>query len=170
MHQAQQDLLVLEAQSGNKKAFECLVIFFHPQLVNFAGSLSGNHALAKDAVQDVWISITKKLNKLEDPRAFKSWLFRALRWRVLDLIKAKAYQFQAIEDSNLYVDLDESTIEQQQLRKMIDTLPARDRSVIYLFYLVELPLVEIALVLEVPLGTVKSRLNRARASLQQQMN
>jgi RNA polymerase sigma-70 factor (ECF subfamily) len=169
MHQVQQDLLVLEAQSGNKKAFECLIIFFHPQLINFACSLSGNHELAKDAVQDVWISISKKLSKLKDPRAFKSWIFRALRWRVLDLIKAKSYHFQPIENTNFSVELDESVIEKQQLRKMIEKLPDRDRSVIYLFYLVELPLAEIAQVMEIPLGTVKSRLNRSRASLQQQL-
>ena len=169
MHQAQQDLLVLEAQSGNKKAFECLVIFFHPQLINFACNLSGNDALAKDAVQDVWISISKKLSKLEDPRAFKSWIFRALRWRVLDLIKAKAYQFQPIENANLSIELDESAIARKQLRKMIEKLPDRDRSVIYLFYLAELSLAEIAQVMEIPLGTVKSRLNRSRATLQQQL-
>jgi RNA polymerase sigma factor (sigma-70 family) len=168
MHQAQQDLLVLEAQNGNKKAFECLVAIFNPQLVKFASNLSGNHALAEDAVQDVWISISKKLSKLEDPRAFKSWIFRALRWRVLDLIKAKSYQFETIKESNLSVELDESEIERQQLRKMIDKLPDRDRSVIYLFYLAEMPLAEISLVLEIPVGTVKSRLNRARASLLQQ--
>jgi len=169
MQQAQQDLLVIEAQCGNKKALECLVIFFHPKLINFACNLSGNHALAKDAVQDVWINMSKKLNQLEDPRAFKSWIFRALRWRVLDLIKAKAYQFQPIENINLYVELDESEVERQQLRKMIEKLPDHDRSVIYLYYLVELPLTEISLVLEVPVGTVKSRLNRSRASLQQQL-
>mgnify|MGYP001952720172 FL=1 len=146
-----------------------MFIFFHPQLINFACNLSGNDALAKDAVQDVWISISKKLSKLEDPRAFKSWIFRALRWRVLDLIKAKAYQFQPIENANLSIELDESAIARKQLRKMIEKLPDRDRSVIYLFYLAELSLAEIAQVMEIPLGTVKSRLNRSRASLQQQL-
>ena len=120
-------------------------------------------------MQDVWISISKKLSKLEDPRAFKSWIFRALRWRVLDLIKAKAYQFQPIENANLSIELDESAIARKQLRKMIEKLPDRDRSVIYLFYLAELSLAEIAQVMEIPLGTVKSRLNRSRASLQQQL-
>lgn len=169
MHQAQQELLVFEAQDGNEKAFECLVIFFHPQLLNFAYNLSGNHALAKDAVQDVWISISKKLNKLEDPRAFKSWFFRALRWRVLDLLKAKSYQYESIEKADLKIDLDESEVERLQLRKMIAKLSDRDRSVICLFYLAELPLTEISLVLGIPLGTVKSRLYKARASLQQQL-
>ena len=169
MDQAQQDLLVLEAQSGNKKAFECLITYFHPQLINFACLQSGNHELAKDAVQDVWIKMSKKLSQLEDPRAFKSWIFRALRWRVLDLVKANSYQYQLIEDTNLSVQLDESSIERQQIRKMIEKLPDRDRSVIYLFYLVEIPLAEIAQIMDIPLGTVKSRLSRSRANLQQQL-
>jgi RNA polymerase sigma-70 factor (ECF subfamily) len=169
MHQAQQDLLVLEAQNGNEKAFECLVVFFHPQLINFASNLSGNHALSKDAVQDVWFSISKKLNKLEDPRAFKSWIFRALRWRVLDLVKAKSYQFETFDESSMSVAIDESELERQQLKKMIEKLPDKDRTVIYLFYLAELSLAEIALILEIPVGTVKSRLSRARESLQQQL-
>ena len=52
---------------------------------------------------------------------------------------------------------------------MIEKLPDRDRSVIYLFYLVEMPLAEIAQIMDIPLGTVKSRLSRSRANLQQQL-
>jgi RNA polymerase sigma-70 factor (ECF subfamily) len=169
MEQTQQDLLVLEAQSGNQKAFECLVTMFHPQLVSFASNLSGNHALAQDAVQDVWITISKKLRNLEDPRAFKSWIFRALRWRVLDLVKAKSYQSREIEDTDLSVELDETAVEFSQLRQLISQLADSERSVVYLFYLVELQVSEIALVLEIPVGTVKSRLNRARNSLREQL-
>ena len=169
MNQAQQDLLVLEAQNGNRKAFECLVAYFHPQLINFAWNLSGNQELSKDAVQDVWIKMSKKLGRLDDPRAFKSWIFRALRWRVLDLIKAKSYQFQPIEDTDLSIELDESFIERKQIRQTIQKLPVQDRTVVYLFYMVELSLAEIAQVMDIPVGTVKSRLNRSRANLRQQL-
>jgi len=166
MIQVQQDLLVLEAQSGNNEAFECLVISFHAPLVKFAYNLSGNEALAKDAVQDVWISISKKLHQLKDPRAFKSWIYRAVRWRTLDLLKAKSNQYQTLQDVALTVELDESAIERQQLLNAIAQLPKRERTVIYLHYLSELSLVEIAMVLEIPVGTVKSRLHRARNKLQ----
>lgn len=175
MIQAELDLLVLEAQNGNEKAFECLIAFFHPQLVKFAINFSGNHALAKDAVQDAWINISKKLKSLKDPRAFKSWIFRAVRWRLLDLIKAKSYQFEVSEnsdlnvESSLSVELDESALENQLLRKLINNLDEHERVVIFLFYLAELPLTEIALVLEIPTGTVKSRLDRARNNLRKQM-
>lgn len=169
MHQAQQELLVLAAQNGNEQAYECLITIFHPQLVKFGYSLSGDHSLANDAVQDVWLSISKKLRHLKDPRAFKSWLFRAVRWRVLDLQKAKSYNHQNIDNVVLNiesVELDESEIENRQLLKLIANLPIAERSVIYLFYLAELPIAEIAAVLEIPAGTVKSRLNRARTNLQ----
>jgi RNA polymerase sigma factor (sigma-70 family) len=169
MQQAQIDLLVLEAQSGNEKAFECLVLIFHPQMVNFACNLSGNHALAKDAVQDVWINICKKLNTLKDPQAFKSWIYSALRWRVLDLIKVKSYKFESIDDTELSVELDESEIENKQLRRLISDLQENDRTVVYLYYLAEFSLAEIAMVLEIPTGTIKSRLNRARTNLRKKL-
>ncbi|MGX5201189.1 RNA polymerase sigma factor [Aliikangiella sp. IMCC44632] len=169
MQQAQQDLLVLEAQSGNQKAFECLVIYFHPQLVHFASKLSGNHALAKDAVQDVWISSSKNLRKLNDPRAFKSWIFRSLRWRVLDLLKAKSYQFETLDNLDLSEEINEAPVLKEKLSKLIEALPLKEREVVYLFYSTELTLVEITQVLTIPLGTVKSRLNRARKTLQQQL-
>ena len=169
MHQAQQDLLVLEAQSGNEEALACLIAIFHPQLVSFASNLCGNHALAKDAVQDVWVSTCKKLRTLDDPRAFRSWIFRALRWRILDLLKAKSFQHQVIEEAHLQVKLDESAIERRQIRKMISQLAAPERAVVHLHYMAQLPLAEIATILEIPVGTVKSRLNRARANLQDQL-
>ena len=89
MQQAQLDLLVMEAQSGNQAAFACLIEWFHPQLVKFATQLCGSHALAQDAVQEAWIKISKKIRQLNDPRAFKSWLFRAVRWQTLDMLKAR---------------------------------------------------------------------------------
>lgn len=170
MHQAQQELLVLAAQNGNEQALECLIAIFHPKLVKFAHSLSDDHALVKDAVQDVWLSTSKKLRTIKDPRAFKSWLFRAVRWRVLDLQKAKSYRYQDINDVELTIELDESEVSKRQLQQHIANLTIQERSVIYLFYLAELSVIEIATVLEVPVGTIKSRLNRARSNLHQSMN
>jgi len=166
MQQAQLDLLVLEAQNGNTKAFECLFEYFHPQLLSFANNLSGNPALAKDAVQDVWISISRRLRTLNDPRAFKGWIFRALRWRVLDLVKAKSNQYQEINEEDASEALDESEIQKRELKRAIDSLSKRERTVVYLFYMAELSVSEVALVLEIPSGTVKSRLSAARSSLQ----
>lgn len=167
MRQAEQDLLVLEAQQGNEQALECLVALFHPLLVKFAISISGNHALANDAVQDVWLHISKKLRSLNDPRAFKSWIYRAVRWRIIDLMRSKANQCDEYDNSSALTELDETELEQAQLKRSIDALPNQEREVIYLHYLAELSIAEVALVLKVPAGTVKSRLSRARNQLRQ---
>ncbi|WP_144394992.1 RNA polymerase sigma factor [Pleionea sediminis] len=170
MQQAEQDLLVLEAQSGNAQALECLIAVFHPLLVQFATSLSGNHALAKDAVQDVWLKIAKKLRQLNDPRAFRSWLYRAVRWRVSELMRGKAEQFERLDESVATTELDETEIENRALRRLVHQLADTEREVIYLHYLAELSVAEMALVLEIPAGTVKSRLSRARKQLQQMID
>ena len=173
MQQAQQDLLVLEAQSGNEKAFECLIAWYHPQLVKFACSLCGNQALAKDAVQDVWITITRKLRTLDDPRAFKSWLFRAVRWRVTDLAKSKFNQFVELDETETptlpmeTTAVNETAIEQRQMNKLIHRLPKKERAIVTLFYMADMTVAEIAQVQQIPQGTVKSQLNRARKQLAQ---
>ena len=169
MEQAQLELLVLASQDGNTKAFECLFEHFHPLLIRFANNLCGNPALASDAVQDVWLNTSRSLRKLRDPRAFKSWLYRAVRWRVLDLKKAKAYLSESIDETELTQPLDESQITERELKRAIDQLADKERNVVYLFYLSELSISEIAAVLEIPSGTVKSRLSSARAKLKDLM-
>lgn len=175
MHQAQLDLLVLEAQNGNEKAFECLIRFFHPQLVKFANQLCTNPAMANDATQDVWLSISNSLRRLSDTRAFKSWLFRAVRWRVLDLVKANAREQESIENHeyldnhHLTIEFDDSDIELRPLRLAIEQLPQQERATLYLFYLAEFSIKQVALVLEIPTGTVKSRLSRARKLLAEKL-
>lgn len=173
MLQAQIDLLVVEAQSGNTKAFECLVVYFHPQLLSFGLSLNSNRTVIDDALQETWISISRKLRTLKDPRAFKSWLFRVVRWRVIDLTKSKASQYESLDEhllqggAEMSMELDESTLELRALKQAIDQLADSEKSVITLYYLAEFSVFEISQILEIPEGTVKSRLNRARNQLQQ---
>ncbi|MCF6193249.1 MAG: hypothetical protein L3J46_02815 [Kangiellaceae bacterium] len=80
MNQAEQDLLVLAAQNGNHQAFGLLARHFHGPLVKFAVKMSRDLELADDAVQESWIKIAKNIRKLKDPRAFKSWIYRLVRW------------------------------------------------------------------------------------------
>lgn len=167
------DLLVIEAQSGNSKAFECLVEYFQPILNKFARSLSSNSGIADDAVQEAWITISRKVRALNDPRAFKGWLFRTVRWRLLDL--AKSYpknhaSYELVEESHsetLSQPLNEDELVNRELKQAIAQLAPTERSVIHLFYLAELSVVEIGYVLDIPEGTVKSRLSRARKLLKQ---
>ncbi len=174
MLQAQLDLLVIEAQSGNTAAFECLVEYFHPTLIRFARSLTANPTLADDAVQEAWLSMIRKVKYLKDPRAFKSWLFKLVRWRLIDLTRVNNQTTDAFDENSLNTAdsndpvshaIDESDIESRQLLLAISRLNSDEQLVIRMFYLIELSVSEIAAVLEIPVGTVKSRLNRARNQL-----
>lgn len=162
MNTSREELLVISAQAGNEAAFAELYQNFYQPLVKFAYKLCGHHDWAQDAVQDVWLDTAKKLRKLQDPKAFRSWMFRAVRWRCIDLAR-KSNKTQSLDGQEIATE--EIKVEDSGLLKLIDQLPEVERQAIYLFYLEEMSLVEISIVLEVPQGTLKSRLNRARKHL-----
>lgn len=162
MNTSREELLVISAQAGNEAAFAELYQNLYQPLVKFAYKLCGHHDWAQDAVQDVWLDTAKKLRKLQDPKAFRSWMFRAVRWRCIDLAR-KANKTQSLDGQKEATE--EIKVEDSGLLKLIDQLPEVERQAIYLFYLEEMSLAEISIVLEVPQGTLKSRLNRARKHL-----
>lgn len=176
MQKAKEELLVLAAQQGNEKAFEVLFKHYQPSLLRFAFKLCSEQVIAQEAAQDAWLKISRKLISLKDPRAFKSWLFKAVRWRVYDLMASKLRDSQVLvnESQNDLVEMplqvapntpQESKVD--SILELVDELEAIDKQAIYLFYLEEMKITEISIVLEIPEGTVKSRLNRSRNKLRE---
>jgi len=168
LNQAELDLLVLTAQNGSHKAFGLLVEIHHKPLVGFAFKLGNDRELANDAVQESWIKAAKNLRKLKDPRAFKSWIYRLVRWKVLDMLRRKSNeltQFEELDEESSSNVLDSEPSDNESLSIAIKQLPKTEKQIIHLFYLDEMKLAEISLILEIPIGTVKSRLNRARNML-----
>ncbi|WP_158968868.1 RNA polymerase sigma factor [Paraglaciecola sp. L3A3] len=178
-NQAEEYLLVMAAQKGNHDAFRVLFQHHQPGLIRFAYKLSNDQEVAKDASQDVWIKTAKTLYKLNDPKAFKSWIYRAVRWRTLDLIRQKQRQNNMFEHGVEQQELENNTVNTSQpdsvetdksaLIAAIDTLARIERQMIHLFYLDDMAVAEISIVLDIPVGTVKSRLNRARQQLKQKL-
>ncbi|MCW8878320.1 MAG: RNA polymerase sigma factor [Kangiellaceae bacterium] len=174
MHQAEEDLLVIAAQSGNQKAFQLLYSRYQQSLSRFAYKLCGDAEMAQDALQEAWFKTARSIRKIEDPRTFRSWIYRVVRWRCLDLMrqfssKQKLYEmFDELEHSVSDSSAIEAAIEQsEELSAAIERMPALEKQMIHLFYMDELKITEIASVLNIPSGTVKSRLNRARQLLKQ---
>jgi RNA polymerase sigma-70 factor (ECF subfamily) len=170
MNQAEHDLLVIDAQDGSRTAMNALVAHHHRDLLRFAYSLCRNTALAQDAVQDAWIKVVRRLRRLNDPRAFRGWVYHAVRWRVLDLLRradrgdCELDQAPALADAASDGELRDRRID---LGAAIARLAAIDRETLQLHYAAGLTIPEIAAVQEVPPGTVKSRLHRARNQLAQ---
>jgi len=170
MTKAQLDLLVLAWQQGQPEAFALLYRFYHKKLRLFAGYLLGNPAMAEDLVQNVWCKMSRRIHRLDDPRVFSSWLYKAVRWEVLDFQKNAAQQGHEPLDEEKHQQflLAQVGAEYGALHQAMAALPATEQLLLQLYYFHQLELVEIALVLNIALGTVKSRLHRARQQLKQQ--
>ncbi len=157
------ELLVMEAQSGNAKAFEALVSRWQKRLWQYARRLTGSPEAAWDVTQESWLGVVRGIRKLNDPARLRPWLYRIVTNKANDWIRsaAEARTPPAVAgptSADGPIDVDVSADLQGVLRQ----LPARSRVVLTLYYLEGLGLSEVARVLDVPAGTVKSRLFHAR--------
>lgn len=169
-NRAKEDLLVISAQSGDRRAFESLFRMHNKALLRFAYRLCGDQTLATDAVQDAWLTLSQSLRKLRDPRGFRVWAYKTVRWRVTDGARKQNRMTSSLDDvAEIATEVPEPAATSGQLTSHLAALPENERQALALFYLDELKMAEIAGILGVPLGTVKSRLNRAKARLRQQM-
>ncbi|WP_213995283.1 RNA polymerase sigma factor [Arsukibacterium sp.] len=174
MQQAQLDLLVMAMQAGDRRAFGLLYQHYHRDLRRFAAYLLASPVAAEDLVQNVWLKVNQRIDRLNDPAVFTSWLYRAVRWEVLDYQRQTLrHKRQPLDDNTLAAIATPDMLVQQDdssdLAKAMTQLAVDERLVLQLHYLHELELSQIALIIEIPIGTVKSRLHRARQQLQQQL-
>jgi len=169
MLDAEHDLLVLHAQAGRRAALDALIRLHHADVVRYAHSLCDDLAMARDAVQDAWLTVTRRLRRLDDPRAFRSWLYHAVRWRTLDAVRRRTQRAETPIDDVVESRLPACEDGERERRMTLDgallALPAIERDTLQLFYRRGLAVREIAHIHGVPPGTVKSRLHRARRQL-----
>jgi len=167
MNQAEHDMLVIEAQDGSRWALDALVRQHHRDVLRFAYSLCRDAAMAQDAVQDAWIKVAGRLRSLDDPRAFRGWVYHAVRWRVADLLRRAHRRDRPLDGTEPAQASGEDRERRMDMAAAIAGLPPVERQALQLFYVSGLTIPEIAVVLEIPPNTVKSRLHRARNLLKQ---
>lgn len=156
--------LVLLVQSGDRSAFDELLRNVYPALLRYAGGLVGASA-ADDIVQDAAIQVHRKLKWLREPSCFRPWAFRIVsrlafaylkrdrRWSSFEEFEGTETRFVAEES------VESNVMWSSQLQYLANEVSPASRAVLLLHYQDGLLLEEIAAVLEVPLGTVKSRLS-----------
>jgi RNA polymerase sigma factor (sigma-70 family) len=155
--------------------FEALVNQHYAPLYRFAVSLSANEAEACDLVQETFYLFSTKGHQLNDRSKAKSWLFTTL-YRLFTGGRRRLVRFPQHELSEVEEELPEVLPEPPQhfdwpaVQRCLSRLDETFRAPVALFYLEEYSYAEIAGVLEIPLGTVKSRIARGIASLQRMMS
>lgn len=125
--------------------------------------MTDSEAAAWDVVQETWASVVKGLKKLKDASTFPCWLFRIVNNKCADL--ARQSQRQSRLNGRLQEDLKPEASPKVNektdvLKTAIEKLPPERKALIMLRYSGDFSIPEIAQVLEIPEGTVKSRLHR----------
>lgn len=167
-------LLAIRCQLGERSAFDALIARWHDPLWRYLRTLCDSNDVAADLAQDTWLRVLRGIAALRDPRSLRPWLFGIARRVAMDRLRQQ-YSRPTEPDSALAdlpaPELDtELELELSALESGIDALPLVEREVLVLFYLRELQLEQIAALTNVPVGTVKSRLFRARRLLRLQSN
>lgn len=174
-HAKQEIRWVLLAQAGDREAFDHLLRLVQEPLYGYISSLVGNRALAEDILQEVFILIYRKLRWLREPELFRPWAYRIASREAFKYIKRERRWAESSVDESALAELpspprDALTNEFiESLPQLVAQISPASRAVIVLHYLHEMPLGEIATVLGLSLGTVKSRLAYGLDHLRKQM-
>ncbi len=158
-------LLVMDAQDGDAKAMEKLVSRWQKRLWRHAFRLTGDQQGAWDVTQQSWLGIIKGLRKLHDPANFKAWAYGITTNKSSDWIrKSKADKYISIEQMQEH---QHRAKYDTGVKELLEKLDIRKQAVLSLYYFEQLSIPEISLALNIPQGTVKSRLHSARKELKE---
>lgn len=161
---------VLQAQSGSHEALNELYKSVQDPLFRYIASLVSDRNLAEDILQEVFIRIYRKLRWLREPQAFRAWAYQiASREAFRHLKRERRWSDQIRDEETLSaLPLNEHEFPAEMVKslpQLIENLSPASRAVVVLYYLHEMSLVETAAVLDIPVGTVKSRLAYGLESL-----
>jgi RNA polymerase sigma-70 factor (ECF subfamily) len=175
--------LMAEYRSGDRAAFEALVARYERELYHFLVRFLGDRAAAEDVFQETFLQVHQSADQFDPQRRFRPWLFTIAANKARDLRRSQARRpanaLQATvtpsdDESGEFIDLmqavdnlPERPLERTELQlavqKAVMSMPDHLRQILLLSYFHEFPYKQISEILDIPLGTVKSRLHAAVA-------
>ena len=166
--------IAVRCQLGERAAFDELIRRWHGPIWEYVRRLSDDDA-AQDIAQDIWLRVLRGIGGLRDPAKLRAWLFGIAHRTWIDTLRRKYAAVVAdLDEADRHelpdpIVADEHEQELTAVEQELSRLPAIEREALTLFYLRELSLQEIAQALDIPVGTVKSRLHRARRMLRREL-
>lgn len=158
-----QEKLVKKAIKGNRAAFTKLIKMHEQTLYRVSISILRSDFDSADAVQTTIMNAYENINKLKQPPYFKTWLTRILINECYQMLRNRK-QVVPLPATELASSVD-NEYGHIEVKEVVDMLPDNLRLVIILFYFEALKVKEIAEILEMPEGTVKTYLHRGRKQL-----
>lgn len=161
--------LVERARDGDRAAFTDLVSAAAPWMSRLAVLMLRDSERAKDAIQESLIRAWRDLPSLRDPDRFEAWQRQLLVRSCIDELRRGrrlSVEVELLDDDHVAAaDPSGSIADREALERGFHRLDAEQRALVVLHYYQGLPLDEAATTLRIPIGTAKSRLHRARATL-----
>lgn len=179
--------LIARSRRGDVGAFDVLVRRYEKQVYNTAYRLSGSYDDASDMAQEAFVRAWNNLKSFRGDASFSTWLYRIVTNVFLDERKKRNARPQrpldevlALEESTVTRQFEnagpspQDQVEAQERRDLLEQavaeLPLAQRTMVVLYHTQGLSYDEIAAILNLPMGTVKSRLNRARLALRERLS
>lgn len=173
--------LILRFQEGDINAYNELAKRYKDRLLNFVFRYFNNREQAEDVVQDTLIKLYTHASYYKNIAKFSTWIFTIAKNNALtELRKNKRKQTDSLwTDDGKVIDINsndqtldrkvQNEIAVDQLNKFLDEIPENFRMAVVLRDFQELSYDEISKILEIPIGTIKSRINRGRIQLAEKM-
>lgn len=164
--------LVEQAQRGDREAFTSLAFDLSDRLFAVAHRILRDFDSAGDALQVTLFRLWRDLPSLRDPDLVEAWAYRVLVRTCHDQLRKQRRQppmLQVVPNDEVEPDASAAVADREQLERAFRTLSAEQRAAIVLQYYRGLTLDEIAVILRVPVGTVRSRLHYAKRALRAAM-
>ncbi|MFM9874289.1 MAG: RNA polymerase sigma factor [Fimbriimonadaceae bacterium] len=180
---SQHDLILIErAQGGDRSALNELVTLYEERAYKYAFRLTRNQDMAADVVADAFVRINSALKNFRGQSAFGTWLYRIVTNCYLDRKKRDKEARNVSLDSTLQVgtgeverqwedtadgpvEIAERNEREHAMQVALAQMPEYQQAMLVMYHVESLSYEEIAETLDLPIGTVKSRLNRARVAL-----
>jgi len=154
------------------EAFELLLPAFRDKVLRLAWSILGDHSLAEDAAQEAFIRIWKALPGFRGASSLSTWIYSIARNAALTALQRKgSSSLLSLADRNAAIAADahaagqERTDHSPDVLRFLLALPQNQRQVLALYYIEERSYEEVARILDMPLGTVKTYMHRGRKAL-----
>jgi RNA polymerase sigma-70 factor (ECF subfamily) len=164
--------IVEMVRTKDKEAYLEIVLRYQEKLLRYARYLIQDKTKAADAVQESFIKAFINLNSFDVKMKFSSWIYRIVHNEAMNIINKSKKQLPLLEnvdfDSGKNPELDLSKKEtQERVNKCIDQMPLMYSEPLSLYYLEEKSYEEISDILRLPIGTVGTRINRAKVIMKQ---
>ena len=169
----QLDTIVHRCQNGDRAAFEELFEIYQPRLKYYLRRLDSGDRNIDDTLQDIWLTVFKKIHKLKNARSFGVWLYRIARNKVYDVFRRKDRFVKLPEDDEFPVSERLEPVfdanDAEKLHIALNRLKPYHREVLTLCFIEQMPYQSIADVVGCSIGTVRSRIFYAKRSLREEM-